>query len=105
MRFCSVSHNIKRNEPAGCRRYELRSLTSEEVSYIVAAENADPSTPPRATAPRGRRGAQFALRGGKARTRGSGREDIFLRAAVPRCASGVRKATAKLAKAVPLLYL
>jgi len=34
---------------------------------MEAAENADPSTPPRATAPQDRRDAQFALRGRKAR--------------------------------------
>jgi hypothetical protein len=80
------------------------SLTSEEVSYMEAAENADPSAP-RATAPQDRRDAQFALRGGKARTRAPVRMTSFLEAAVPRCASGVRKATAKIAKAVSLRYI
>jgi hypothetical protein len=55
---------------------KYKSLTSEEVSYMEATENADPSIPPHATAPQDRRDAQFALCGGKARTGGSGREDI-----------------------------
>jgi hypothetical protein len=81
-----------------------KSLTSEEVSYMEAAENADSSTPPRATAPQDRRDAQFALRGGK-RARGSGRNDIVFGGSGAEVCERARNATATIAKAVPLLYV
>jgi len=83
---------------------KCKSLTSEEVSYMEAAENADPSAPSRAHRPAGQAGRTICA----ARWKKSARlwsDDIVFGGSGAEVCERARKATATIAKAVPLLYL